>query len=227
MVPGNNSTLEPEMWRAMPAGAALYSSRLMLKGDVTVENLKSMEREIDRSGAELMATGVDVMMIADMVVSFIMEPGWNERRTQALTAKWGVPAVTGWTALRDALRHAGIERFAAVSPYPKALQALAGPFFAREGFEMTAGHTLDVADMLNIPRVPAAEATAAVEGLDRSRAQAIVLLSTDLPTFDLIEPLEARFGLPVFSQNQTLMWSAFKAIGGPAAIPGLGRLLAP
>ena len=102
MVPGNNSTLEPEMWRVLPPEAGLYASRLMLKGDVTVDNLKSMESEIDRAGAELMATGVDVMMIADMVVSFIMEPGWNERRCEGLTTKWGVPVVTGWTALRAA-----------------------------------------------------------------------------------------------------------------------------
>ena len=127
MVPGNNSTIEPEIWRVIPRDTALYASRLMLKGDITRENLKSMEKEVDRAAAELMATVVHVMMIADMVVSFIMEADWNDRRTAALREKWGVPALTGWTAMRDALSHLGIGRFVTISPYPKYLQDLAAP----------------------------------------------------------------------------------------------------
>ena len=225
MVPGNNSTIEPEIWRVIPRETALYASRLMLKGDITRENLKSMEKEVDRAAAELMATVVHVMMIADMVVSFIMEADWNDRRTAALREKWGVPALTGWTAMRDALRHLGIERFVTISPYPKYLQDLAAPFFKREGFEMTDGTTLDVADMLNIPLVTGTEIMGRLDRLDRSRAQAIVLLSTDLPTFDLIEQIETKYGLPVLGQNQTMLWSALRTIGSDARIKGLGRLL--
>ena len=225
MVPGNNSTIEPEIWRVIPSDVALYTSRLMLKGDITRENLKSMEKEVDRAAAELMATVVHVMMIADMVVSFVMEPDWNDRRTAALGAKWGVPSMTGWTAMRDALHHLDIQRFVAISPYPKYLQDLAAPFFQREGFEMTDGATLDVADMLNIPLVMGAEIAGRLDCLDRGRAQAIVLLSTDLPTFDLIEQFEDKYGLPVLGQNQTMLWSALRTIGSDARIKGLGQLL--
>lgn len=224
MVPGNNATLEPEMWSRMPEGVALYASRLMLKGDVTAGNLKGMETEIDRSAAELMATVVDVIMIADMVVSFIMPSDWNDRRTEEITRKYGVPCVTGWTSLHDALRHLGIKRFAMISPYPQDLQALAGPFFARYGFEMTDDRTFDFMDMLQTPMISPADLRELIGKLDLSGAEALLILSTDVPTFESIEPLEAEFGIPVLTQNQAMLWSAFQKIGVTAETPRLGRL---
>lgn len=226
MVPGNNSTLEPELWSRMPSGCALYASRLMLKGDVTADALLGMEREISRSGAELMATVMHVLMIADMVVSFVMDPKWNDRRVEEMRATYGVPCVTGWTGLHEALKHLGIRRFVVVSPYPKSLQALAGPFFAKYGFEMTDDFTFDIVDMLKTPMITPERLEKAVRGLDRSRAEAVLILSTDVPTFASIESLEAELGIPVLTQNQTLFWSALRKIGAPAVISGLGRLFA-
>lgn len=226
MVPGNNSTLEPEMWSRMPEGVALYASRLMLKGDVTADALKGMEREIGRSADELMATGVDVMMIADMVVSFIMDADWNQRRVAEIKEKYGVACITGWTALEDALRHLGISRFAAVSPYPRDLQALSGPFFARYGFEMTDDFTFDIVDMLQTPMITPERLASAVRGLDLSRAEAVLVLSTDVPSFESIEPLEAELGIPVLTQNQTMLWSALAKAGSTGTVSRLGRLFA-
>ncbi len=224
MVPGNNSTMEPELWSRMPPGVALYASRLMLKGHVTADALKEMETEIDRSAAELMATVMHVLMIADMVVSFIMEPDWNDKRTRALSDKYGVPCITGWTALRDALHHLGIRRFAVISPYPKHLQALAGPFFARHGFETTADDTFDIVEMLETPMITPERLAASVRGLDFDRAEALLILSTDVPTFESIEPLEAELGIPVLTQNQTMFWSALAKVGNQQPVARLGRL---
>ena len=227
MVPGNNSTLEPELWSRLPSGVALYASRLMLKGDVTAEALKGMEREISRSAEELMATVVDVMMIADMVVSFIMDDDWNDRRVEEMSLKYGVPCVTGWTALHESLRHLAVERFAVVSPYPRDLQALARPFFARHGFEMIDDFTFDIVDMLQTPMITPDRLAEAVRGLDLGRAEAVLILSTDVPSFESIEPLEAELGLPVLTQNQTMLWSALRCAGNSGEVCRLGRLFAP
>lgn len=231
MVPGNNSTLEPELWSRMPTDCALYASRLMLKGDVTADNLKSMEAEISRSGAELMATVVDVIMIADMVVSFVMDEGWNDRRVAEMRESYGVPAVTGWTGLKEALDDLGIKRFAVVSPYPKSLQALAKPFFARAGYEQVDDFTFDITDMLETPMITPERLEKAVTGLDLSQAEAVLVLSTDVPTFASIESLEIKLQIPVLTQNQTMFWSALRKLNSQDPLKnlngkGLGRLFA-
>jgi maleate cis-trans isomerase len=54
------------------------------------------------------------------------------------------------------------------------------------------------------------------------QADAIVLLATDLPTFDAIEAIETSIGRPVLSCNQTILWAMLVHRG--LAIAGPGRL---
>jgi len=63
-----------------------------------------------------------------------------------------------------------------------------------------------------------------VSRLDREKADAIVLLATDLPTFSVIRDIEAETRLPVLSSNQTLLWYGLRVCGNTAELLGLGRL---
>lgn len=224
IVPANNSVLEPEFWSVMPAGMALYATRLIAKGDLTPEAVKRMEQEVGRAVEEIVATGVDVLLYADMVTTFIMEPGWNEARTAAIAQSAGVPCVSAWTALRDALAALSIRRFALGTPYPASIHALALPFFMQRGFTLTGHATLDIVAMRDVPKVRPDRLKRFVASLDRSGAEAIVLLATDLPSFASIDALEREFGMPVLTSNQVLLWRALRAMGQAVAIPSLGRL---
>lgn len=226
IVPANNGVLEPELWSCLPDGVALYATRILARGDLTPDAVHAMEANVDRAVDELAATGVDVIVYADMVTTFIMEPGWNEARTAAIAARTGTPCVSAWTALRDALDALGIEGIALGTPYPAAIHALAPPFFAARGLAVTSHATLDILAMTDVPRVTPERLHGLVEGLDRADAQAVVLLATDLPTFVSLVDLERTTGLPVMGSNQTLLWSALRTIGNSARIPQLGRLFA-
>jgi maleate isomerase len=224
IVPANNSVLEPEFWSVMPPGTALYATRLIAKGDLTPEAVRRMEQEVGRAVDEIVATGIDVLLYADMVTTFIMEPGWNEARTAAIAATVGVPCVSAWTALRDALAALKVKRFALGTPYPAAIHALAPPFFTQRGFTLTGHATLDIIAMRDVPKVRPERLKPFVAALERSGADAIVLLATDLPTFAAIDALERELGVPVLTSNQVLLWRALRAIGQATVIPSLGRL---
>ena len=226
IVPANNGVIEPEIWSVLPAGTALYATRILARGDLTPEAVHAMEANVDRAVDELAATGVDVIVYADMVTTFIMEPGWNEARTAAIAGRTGVPCISAWTALRDSLAALGIERLALGTPYPAAIHALAPPFFAARGLALSGHATLDITAMAEVPRVGPERLAGLVERLDRTAAQAVVLLATDLPTFASIDALERATGLAVLGSNQTLLWSALRTIGNRAGIPSLGRLFA-
>ena len=226
VVPANNCVLEPEIWPRLPEGTALHATRILAKGALTPEAVRAMEAHFDRAVDELAATGVDAIAYADMATTFVMGPGWNEARTAAVAARTGRPCLTAWTALHDALAALGVSRIAVGTPYPAAVHALVPPFFAARGFAVTGHATLDIAAMDEVPRVSADRLAALVDGLDKAGADAVVLLATDLPTFASIETLERATALPVLSSNQTLLWSALRAVGNRARIPGLGRLFA-
>lgn len=224
IVPANNGVLEPELWSRLPEGVAVYATRMLAHGDLTADAVRTMEREVDRAVDELCATGVDVLLIADMVTTFIMEEGWNETRTSGVTVRTGVPCVSAWTALAAAMRALGVRRLALGTPYPRTIHALTRPFFERAGFVVTGDDTLDILAMAEVPRVTPERIQALVASLDRRSADAVVLLATDLPTFAVLESLEASTGLAVLTSNQTLLWRALRVCGNQAAIPGLGRL---
>jgi maleate cis-trans isomerase len=225
VVPANNSVLEPEFAGVLPPSVALYATRLLARGDLTPQAVRQMEAQFDRAIGELAATGVDVILLADMVTTFIMEPGWNEARTAAVTAGTGAACLSAWSAMRDALAALGVRRFALGTPYPAAIHALSLPFFAAGGYEVTGHATLGISAMRDVPEVRPERLVPFVRGLPLDGAQAVILLATDLPSFGCIEALEQELGVPVLSSNQVLLWGALRAAGNAAAIPGLGRLL--
>lgn len=226
VVPANNSVLEPELWSALPAGTALYATRILARGDLTPDAVRAMEAHFDRAVEELAATGVDVILLADMVTSFIMEPGWNDHRTRAVAAATGAACASAWSAMRDALGAFGATRIALGTPYPAPVHALAPGFFAAEGFTLASHATLDILAMRDVPEVRPDRLLSFVRGLARDGAEAVVLLATDLPSFAALPALEAECGIPVLTSNQVLLWRALRLAGNATRIPGLGRLLA-
>lgn len=213
IVPANNSVIEPEFWSALPRDVAAYATRLMARGDLTPEVVHAMKSALWDAVAMIAATGVDVIAYCDMVTTFIMQPSWNEETIAQITRQTGIAALSAWTALRDALTHLGARRIAVGTPYPAAIHALAPPFFTARGFELRSHATLDILAMREVPTVTLGRLAAFVRRLDLSNCDALVLLATDLPTFDCVEELEGEFGLPILSSNQTLLWSALKHFG--------------
>ena len=224
IIPANNSVLEPEWWSVMPAGAALFATRILAKGDLTPDAVRQMETNVDRAVDELAATGVDVIAYCDMVTTFIMDSAWNENKVSEIAQRAGTAALSAWTALRDALAALKVKRFAVGTPYPRAIHAMVPAFFEKQGFDVVADATLDIVKMREVPTVDGARLEEFVARIDCSKADALVLLATDLPTFNNIARIEDKIGRPVLTSNQTLLWRSLRASKNNAARPGLGKL---
>jgi maleate isomerase len=224
VVPANNSVIEPELWSALPPDVAVYATRIMANGDLTPEAVRRMEADVDSAIDAIAATDVDVIAYCDMVTTFIMEPGWNEAAVARFGAHTGKPVVSAWTALRDAMAHLGVRCIALGTPYPRAIHALAPPFFEARGIAVASHATLDIVAMREVPTIDRARLTAFVDTIETNGCDALVLLATDLPTFAAIEEMEQRTGVPVVTSNQALLWAALRTIGAAPARP-LGRLL--
>ena len=222
IVPANNGVLEPELWSRLPPGVVLYATRIMAQGDLTPETVIRMERSVDRAVEELAATLVDVILYADMVTTFIMRDGWNRERSSEIERSTGLPCISAWTAMERALSAIGARRVAIGSPYPAAIHARAVGYFRKVCFDVVADATLDVRTVRAVPEVSRDAVITLAGSIARPEADAIVLLATDLPTFDAIEAIEARSVRPVLSCNQTILWALLAQRG--VALAGPGRL---
>jgi maleate isomerase len=222
VLPANNSVLEPELWPHLPLNAAMHTARVLVRGDLTSQAIEAMEAQIGRAVDELVATGVDLIVYADMVTTFIMRDGWNRERSSEIERSSGLPCISAWTAMERALCAIGARRIGVGGPYPAAIHALAVAYFRKVGFDVVADATLDVLSVRAVPEVSRDAVIALAGSIARSEAEAVVLLATDLPTFDAIEAIEASIGRPVLSCNQTILWAMLVQRG--IAISGPGRL---
>lgn len=224
VLPANNSVLEPELWPCLPADAALHVARILVRGDLTPQAIEAMETQVTRAVDELMATGVDLIVYADMATTFIMREGWNRERSDEIERATGLPCISAWTAMERALEAIGARRLAIGSPYPAAIHPKAVAYFRHVGFDVVADATLDVRAVHAVPQVSRSAVIELAASIARPNADAIVLLATDLPTFDAIESIEARTGRPLLTCNQTILWATLGQRGVRIEGKGLGRL---
>ena len=226
IVPANNTVIEPELWSLSLPDVAFYATRIMARGNLTGAAVLKMEETVDRAVDELVATGVDVIVYADMVTTFIMDRNWNEIRTAEIADRAGVPCVSAWTALRDALESLKITRFAVGTPYPEDIHGLVPGYFTDKGYVITADATLDVLSMREVANVKPGSIIRVARSISAAPAEAVVFLATDLHTFDILDQMENELALPVLSSNQTILWAALKTIEYSAEAHGPGRLFA-
>ena len=183
-----------------------------------------MEQHVDRAVDELAATGVDVIAYCDMVTTLIMEAGWNESKVAEIEKRTTGLALSAWTALRDALSALNVRRFALGTPYPRAVHALATPFFAERGYEIVGDATLDIVKMRDVPTVSenrllaVRRETSARTGRGRRAAGD---RSADVQ-IDRHDGAEIR--IPVLTSNQTILWRALRAAKCNDPIPNLGQI---
>lgn len=213
--------LDAELWRWVPAGVDLLVTRTPYNARrVTVE----FAREIADPAAiavgvrSVVAGRADVVAYACTAASFV---GGREgealvRDTMALAGAREPVTTSG--ALVEAMLALGVRRVSVATPYLPELAALLDRFFAESGVEVLADHSLGRDH--EIWTVPYRETAALVRSVDRPDADAIVISCTNLPTYDVIAPLEAELGKPVITANQTTVWAALRRLGLRLAGPG-------
>ena len=129
-----------------------------------------------------------------------------------------MPFSSGSGALLTALRHLDIKRIATATPYTADITAGLSSYLAEAGVDVIAAAGLGLtSDIWTVPYDVTAEL---VRDTDRPDAEAVFISCTNLPTYDVIAPLEAELGKPVLTANQVTMWSALSAIGSPMMAAG-------
>ncbi len=172
-----------------------------------------------------MATGVDLIAFADMVTTFVMPRGWNERRTQEIAGRTGRHCITAAMALWPALAALGRRAVSIATPYPRALHARVAPLFRDLGFQVISDDTADILATAEVPRRPPQEAYRLARSICRPETEVLVILATDFRTFEILDALERDTGRPAVSTNQVLLWHSLRTLGVADRLPGLGALL--
>jgi maleate isomerase len=209
--------LDRELWRWAPDDVSLYLTRLpFVPVPVTVEMAAALaDREnVRRATRDLLAPEPLAVAFACASGSFVHGAA-AERMLVNSILEAGAPAATSTSgALIESLGLLGARRIAVVTPYIDTVTERLLHFLEEHGVEVISSVGLGL--LSHIWKVGYSEVVTAVNAVDRPDADAVFISCTNVPTYDIIAPLERMLGKPVLTANQVTMCSALRAIGMPA-----------
>src|SRR5690606_5094809 len=98
------------------------------------------------------------------------------------------------------------------------LSRLFDRYLGEHGIEVAANKSLGLDR--EIWEVPYERTAELIREVDRPDADVIIVSCTNLPTYDLIAPLERELGKPIVTANQATVWAALRRLGRRAVGPG-------
>ncbi|EHK88165.1 maleate cis-trans isomerase family protein [Saccharomonospora azurea] len=213
--------LERELWRWVPMEVSLHLARTPYE-PVPV----SMEMaHLVSNSAHLAAATRDVLHVEPEVVAYLCTSGSfvngvdAERSLRKVICDAGAAeAVTTSGALAEVLRQLDLRRISVLTPYDADLTARLHDFLQELDVDTVASDHLGLGG--GIWKVGYRTIVEHILAADHSAAEAIFISCTNLPTYDVIEPLEAALQKPVLTANQLTMWACLRRMGLPIVGPG-------
>ncbi|MGG7568486.1 maleate cis-trans isomerase family protein [Rhodovulum sp. DZ06] len=200
-----DETIEPDFRRLMPAGAALYVSRVPSGAELMPETIAGMEADLPRAAA-LLPQAPDYDAVGYACTSGTAQLGAGTVEALVRGACRTARVCNPLTAAVAACGALGAARVGVVSPYIPAVAAPLLRAFAGAGIETPQVASFGEEVEANVARIDAASVAAAARSVAQG-AEAVFLSCTNLRTLDLVGPLEAELGVPVFGSNLALAWA--------------------
>jgi maleate isomerase len=187
---------------------------------VTVEmagELSDPDR-VRKATADVLAPEPLVVTYACASASFVGGMTGERALTSSMLAAGAPAATTTSGGLVSALRVLGLRRIAVVTPYIDSVTERLLTFLSEHGVEVVSSVGLGLLD--HIWKVGYGEIVQAVTEVDVPDADGLFISCTNVPTYDIIGPLERWLNKPVLTANQVTVWSALREIGSPMMASG-------
>lgn len=206
--------LDRELWRWVPDNVSLYLTRMpFFTTPVTVEMASAVSERavVRRATRDVLTPEPDVVVYACTSGSFV-NGELGERLLVRTMVDAGAPAAcTTSGALVEALGLLGVRKLAIATPYVDEVTGRLVSYLGEHGVSTVASNGLGL--LGHIWRVPYHTVVEIVSAVDTPDADAMFISCTNLPTYDIIEPLEQALGKPVLTANQVTMWAALRLMG--------------
>ncbi len=212
--------MDRELWRWVPDNVSLYVTRTaFVPVPVTVEmaSLISDEAAVHGATRDLLTPEPEVVAYACTSGSFV-DGQLGELGLINVMRDAGAPAaVTASGALVEALGVLGVSRLSIATPYVESVTERLIGFLGEYDVEVVASVGLGL--LGQIWKTDYRQVVDIVRSADRPDAEAMFISCTNLPTYDIIGPLEQELGKPVLTANQVTIWSALRHMGLLAVAP--------
>jgi maleate isomerase len=203
IVPSSNTVMEPDFHRVLGGGCAISTSRVYLEQVTRDAEQAMIDDDLPKALRLVKTTGPHVIVFGCTSAGSLgglQSDAGIARRIEELT---GVRALTVVGSIVQQLKAIQPRTVAVFTPYREELTRTVADCVVEAGFQLGPVAGMGILSNRDIGRVAPEEIVAFVEGrMHGAEADCIVLSCTNWQAIEAIEPVKARFGVPVISSNQ-------------------------
>jgi len=214
LTPQANTTVEPEFAILLPAGVAAINARLLSKRPTIEERLIEFFDQLDQAIAQFANAPINAIAVACTGASYLVGTEKEREALRSLGQRVGAPVFTAAIAVVDALRSIGARKIGLVSPYPAELTRSSISYWQEQGFTIADVASTESVDngFHPIYSIAAGQALYALDSIDGSKCDAVLMLGTGMPTLRSIRERPRLGRAPVMSSTLCLAWRAVTAL---------------
>lgn len=209
VVPSPNIVAERELWSGLPANYSILSGRVPFDDpDDPADKLAAVNRMNDslESAVQSVRQG-DPLAIgyACTTASFINGDAFDRSLVARLSNTYGVPVVTAARAMVRELLRRKASKIALFTVYTADVVARQVSFLEENGFSVVETRTLPLVSAADKRSMTEDRLLDEVAKMQISKADAVFISCTNIPSFGALTPLQDKLGVPVLSSNSALL----------------------
>ena len=217
LTPQANTTVEPEAWALLPHGYSLINGRLVSQANGLNERLLDYFGQLEKALVQFANAPLSVLALACTGSSYLMGQAQEARWVNDWQARLQIPVITAGRAVAAALHKLGVRQLDLLTPYPAELTQASKAYWISHGFEIGQVQPVPTAEagFHAIYNTSSTSASSAALALGNSRADAVLMLGTGMPSLKtLLLPRQPQ-SPPWLSSMLALMWQSVQAITAP------------
>lgn len=214
MVPANNTTMEGELLEWLPRGATCRTLRIpRQQGLLTMGDIPAYVEQAESLAGAFAGDPVDLVVYGCTAAGILAGPERDAGIAGSLSRITGAPVVTTASSMVESLREARAHDIALVTPYSAEVNGRLKALLARSGIAVRRMSSFEAANVEELGAIGAdAVAKLARETMDQE-CDALFIACSQLPTREVVGPLEREFKRPVWSSIKATAWRACGALG--------------
>lgn len=216
------------MMRLAPEGTTVHFSRMVAAGatgsqEGQEERNLSQVAHIEATASLLALVEPAVLVMAHTATSYTLGTEREAALVRRMELLTGIPFITAFGSVVQALNHLGVRRIALVTPYSQEWTRRGKVHLEAHGFDVVSSGSLE--NVGNIYDETPQRAREAALRIDVPGAEALFISGVGMPTIEVLDTLEVDLVKPVLSAASAMMWNALRVAGVSARVPGYGMLL--
>lgn len=207
MIPINNTTMERELLAWLPVGSICTTLRIPRgKSLLTAEAMPAYKAQVLALAATFADFDIDVVAYGCMAAGFIAGPAGEAELAAQLSEVTGKLVVTTAMSMVLTLQEIRAKDIALITPYSDHINEQLIAFLTEGDIRVKRLDSFRVADVEELGRIRSdavADLARATMGRD---CDALFVACSQLPTYDILDSLQAEFGRPTWSSIKATAW---------------------